>query len=258
MTREAAETILEIFTSPTAVESHVTTDASISSQARILTNDLIGRMQLLFRRAARGLSESMVGEVTHNAETGVRRSLKDVSAAVTLTGSLAATPELREITKASVVESVSLIKSIPEKYLKSVQGAVMRAITTGNGLQDLTPYLTKSIASSEASVARSRMNPAKEIERVERAAKNMALDQTRKVYNTVNKERMIAAGVGSFEWVHSGGGQKPRQKHIDMSGNIYKFDDLPVIDDITGERGIPGQLPNCRCTMAPVVDFGED
>jgi hypothetical protein len=35
-----------------------------------------------------------------------------------------------------VTENVGLIKSIPTQYLGGVQGAVMRSITTGNGMQD--------------------------------------------------------------------------------------------------------------------------
>jgi SPP1 gp7 family putative phage head morphogenesis protein len=90
----------------------------------------------------------------------------------------------------------------------------------------------------------------------------LALDQTRKAYNTINKQRMQAVGVKKFEWVHSGGGAHPRQSHIRMSGNIYSFDDLPVINEEQVERGyespqrgIPGQAINCGCTMIPIIVF---
>ena len=92
---------------------------------------------------------------------------------------------------------------------------------------------------------------------IAKGAKNVALDQTRKAYQSMNAERMRAAGVKSFEWIHSGGGQKPRPDHVAMSGNVYRYDNLPVIDKRTGERGIPGQAPNCRCTARPVLDFGD-
>jgi SPP1 gp7 family putative phage head morphogenesis protein len=91
-----------------------------------------------------------------------------------------------------------------------------------------------------------------------RRARNIALDQTRKAYNNINKGRMQAIGVQKFEWVHSGGGQKPRELHIELDGQVFSFDDLPVIDERTGERGIPGQAINCRCTMVPVIEFETD
>lgn len=227
-----------LFASPTAVASHVTIDASIASQSRILMNSLHERFTLLFARAARGLSESMVDAVQINSATGLRRSLRDIAGNVTIKTNTLTSGPVAEIVKASVAENVSLIKSIPAAYLDKVQGAVMRSITSGNGLADLQPFFEKQEGITK------------------RHARNMALDQTRKVNNSINGERMKLAGVKRFEWIHTGGGQKPRPLHVEMSGNVYSFDDLPVIDDDTGEKGIPGQLPNCRCTMRPIVDFG--
>src|SRR6185437_11563941 len=113
---------------------------------------------------------------------------------------------LNEILSAAVSENVALIKSIGSQYLGNVQKAVMRSITQGNGLADLVPALQKYKGISK------------------RHAKNLALDQTRKVYNVMNKERAQALGVKQFEWLHSGGGQRPRKDHQDMNGNIYDFD----------------------------------
>lgn len=240
MIRETEREILKLFESPVAVESHVTTDASIASQSRILMNGLMTRFEVLFSQQAKPLSERMVSEVETNSATGLKTSLTEMSGQVKLKTDMLKSGPVAEIAKASVAENVALIKSIPAEYLGKVNGAVMRSITTGNGLQDLQPFLKKQKGMTE------------------RRATLIAEDQTRKVYNSINAGRMKAVGVGKFEWIHTGGSQKPRQDHIDMSGEIYSFDDLPVIDQKTGERGIPGQVPNCRCTMRPVVDFGED
>jgi uncharacterized protein with gpF-like domain len=43
-----------------------------------------------------------------------------------------------------------------------------------------------------------------------------------------------------------------------MDGNVYSFDDPPIIDKNTGERGIPGQAINCRCFMVPVIEFEDE
>ena len=144
---------------------------------------------------------------------------------------------MKETMTASVAENVALIKSIPQKYGTDIAGAVMRSITAGNGLQDLIPALENYEGQTE------------------RRARNIALDQTRKAYNSLNKGRLQALGVKEFEWLHTGGSQKPRKDHQEMSGNIYRFDDPPVIDQRTGERGFPGQAPNCRCRILPVIRF---
>lgn len=232
--------VVRLFESPVAVESHVTTDASISSQARILTNALMSRFEVMFARYAKPYAITMVDDADASSETGVKRSLRAASDKIKLKGKIT-DGVTRDVARASIAENVLLIKSIPQKYLAAVQGAVMRSITTGNGLQDLQPFLEKQKGQTK------------------RSAKNMALDQTRKAYNSLNKARMQKLGVQSFEWIHTGGSQKPRPQHVEMSGNVYSFAELPIIDNNTGERGIPGQLPSCRCVMRPIVDlsFGE-
>ncbi len=213
-------------------------DASISSQARILTNALTSQFTELFKKKSRPLAEQMVGDTNKVAKSNLHQSLKDLSGGLTIKTDIMTGP-LRDVMKATVSENVSLIRSIPKQYMTQVEGAVMRSISQGNGLQDLIPFLEK------------------QGEITKRRAKNIALDQTRKAYNGINKGRMEALGVEEYEWLHSGGGQHPREEHIAMSGNIYRLDDPPVIDSKTGERGIPGQAINCKCRMRPVIRFNE-
>lgn len=211
-------------------------DASISSQARILVNALSAKFNALFAKHARPVAERMAINVNKASASALHASMSKLSGGMSLKTSFM-TPALQEVTKAAVTANVSLIKSIAQQYLLDVEGAVMRSITTGTGLQDLIPALQKYEGVTH------------------RRAKNIALDQTRKVYNGVNRGRMEAIGVKQFKWHHSGGSAHPREDHIAMDGNIYSFDDLPIIDEATGERGIPGQAINCRCTMSPVFQF---
>jgi SPP1 gp7 family putative phage head morphogenesis protein len=178
----------------------------------------------------------MVKEAAAASRTQLHSSLQKMSGGMSLKTSVLDTPQLLNIYKASVTSNVALIKSIPSQYMDSVNGAVMRSITTGNGLQDLVPALEQYAGITH------------------RRATNIALDQTRKAYNSINKGRMQDIGVEKFMWHHSGGGMHPREDHIQMDGNIYSFANLPVIDQNTGERGIPGQAVNCRCTMSPVFE----
>jgi SPP1 gp7 family putative phage head morphogenesis protein len=242
MTEETQQKLIKLFEGSCAEQFQeqlkIAQDDNIASQARILTNELNQRFYALFRRRSKVLSENMISGTAKVSRSNLHMSLKKLSGGLTIKTDVF-TPALKTIIKASAQENVALIKSIATQYLSNVQKTVMRSITTGNGLKTLIPALEKYAGISK------------------RHAKNMALDQTRKVYNSMNKARMEKIGVKRFEWIHSGGGQKPRQEHIEMSGNIYSFDDLPVIDKKTGERGIPGQAINCRCTMRPVIEFTE-
>lgn len=240
MLRVTQKRIEGLFTSDVAIESHVVTDASVTSRARILMNALKSEFMAQFAEFAKPIAERMVSRVSKESATNLKRSLKEISGGLAIKTDFLKSGEVGEIVKATIGQGVSLIKSIPDQYLSKVEEAVYRSIVSGNGLQDLVPFLEK-----QSSITK-------------RHARNMALDQTRKAYNGINAGRMKAAGVDKFEWIHSGGGKQPRQEHVDMSGNIYSLSNPPMIDSKTGERGIPGQLPNCRCTMRPIVSFDDE
>lgn len=214
-------------------------DASVSSQARILANKLAEKFNDLFADLAKPTAESMVSSVNKDSTIATHSSLKALSGGLTLPTTVL-TGELSEVLAATVNANVSLIKSISSQYLSGVSDAFMRSITTGNGLQDLIPYLHSH---KGITLRRARM---------------IARDQTRKTFNNISKHRMQGVGIEKYTWLHTGGSDHPRKEHQAMSGNIYRFDDPPVIDSKTGERGIPGQLINCRCKMIPVIKFDED
>ncbi len=239
MTDTVDEEVRRLFEGGTAGEFFATEDASISSQARILVNSLSKRFNGLFASKAKPYAEAMVKSADVASSTAMHSSLSKLSGGMSLK-TVPITGGLEDIYKATISSNVSLIKSIASQYLPKVEGAVMRSITTGNGLKDLLPALQQYKGQTE------------------RRATNIALDQTRKAYNGINRGRMTAIGVQKFMWHHSGGGAHPRPDHVAMDGNIYSFDDLPVVDENTGERGIPGDAINCRCTMSPVFSWSED
>lgn len=213
-------------------------DASLASQARILTNAMARRFQAFFDKLAPGLAARMTEGVSKASKSALHGSLKEMSGGLSLKTSVI-DGRVAEITRASVTENVGLIKSIPQKYFTELQGAVMRSITNGSGLQDVLAAVTKT-----GEVTKKR-------------AKLIATDQTRKLATAVNSARMQNLGVKKFEWLHSAGGKEPRPLHKNvLNGQIFELANPPVIDEKTGERGLPGQLINCRCRMVPVIEYG--
>lgn len=235
MTAQTNREIKRLYESD-AHAAHFGQDASIASQARIVTNGLTARFESLFAARAQAIAEEMANKSDAYSKTALYASLKDVSGGLSLKTDVS-NAALNNIKKAVVAENVSLIKSIPQKYLSKVTQTVLRSITNGNGLQELIPKLEEYEGQTH------------------RSAKNMALDQTRKAYNAINKERAKAVGIKKFEWIHSGGGQKSRELHIELNGQVFSFDDPPIIDEKTGERGMPGQAINCKCTFCIVVEY---
>jgi len=241
MCAETRRNIEKMFNDPAhAFDSVAMDDANSASAARILTNALLNKYMPQFAKLGKMATQRMVKRTLKNSSVTLGMSLreffKDSPKGFTLKTDMF-NGRLQEIATAAVNEGVSLIRVIPQKYIADVQGAVMRSISTGRGLKDLVPYLEKKYGENV------------------RHARNVALDQTRKAYNNINAGRMRELGVRQFEWIHSGGGQHPRQQHVQWGGKIFDLDSPPV-DERLGVPVIPGQAPNCRCVMRPIVKFG--
>ena len=238
MTKETEREIAKLYKTPEA-KAYFAADASIASQARILVNALTKKFESLFAQMSGKLAEQMVTSAEKSSAANAKQSLKDLAGGLAIDTSIKSA-DMKETIKASIAQNAQLIKSIPQEYLLKVGGDVMRSVTSGEGVKELMPKIQKYGGMTE------------------RRAKNIALDQTRKAYNSINADRMKKAGIKKFRWRHSHGGLNPRADHLDMDGNIYSFDDLPVINPRTGERGLPGQAPNCKCFMEPIIEFDDE
>lgn len=218
----------------------VAMDASFSSMAARLVRELTKRFTALFVDRAGGLAKAWAEGISRQSAVGLGQSLKDVSGGVTLKTDVIG-GAVADVVKASIKQNVALIKSIPREYFLEIEGEVMRSIQTGRGMADLQPFLEKRYGITK------------------RRAALIARDQTSKATAAINRARMQGLGVKKFKWLHSMGGKEPRPLHKNvLNGNVYSFDDPPVIDERTGEKGFPGQLINCRCRMLPVIEFKAD
>lgn len=237
MSRTTTREIEKLFKSTAAREAGLTQDASFASGAARLVRELRKRFDILFSKAAGGLAEALAHGISRQAAVGLGKSLKEVSGGVTLKTDVVS-GAVADVIKASIKQNVALIKSIPSKYFLEIEGAVMRSVQSGRGMADLQPELEKRYDITK------------------KRAALIARDQTSKATTAINRARMQGLGVKKFKWLHSQGGKEPRPLHKDvLNGNIYSLDDPPVIDERTGEKGLPGQLINCRCRMVPVIEF---
>lgn len=153
-------------------------------------------------------------------------------------------PQMTVAIKAAIAENVALIKSIPAQYLDQVAGAVTRAMTSASSIRQLADEIKSYSLMTD------------------RRAKNIALDQVRKVHAALNLRRMQDAGITHFKWMHVGGSVKPRPFHIadhpeGLNGGIFSIEDPPVIEPNTGITGFPGDLPFCRCVMQAVIELDD-
>lgn len=146
------------------------------------------------------------------------------------------TKAIRDAMNASVIENVSLIKSIPQQYLKSVEGTVMRGFTNGRDLKQISDELQKHYGVTK------------------RRAAFIARDQSNKLTATVTQARRIELGLFKAVWIHSAGGKVPRASHVKAGKDRLEFDvrEGALID---GAYIQPGYLPNCRCVSRTVLPY---
>lgn len=146
------------------------------------------------------------------------------------------TREMRDVADATVQENVSLIRSIASKYHSDVEGLVMRSVTTGRDLKQLTDDLEDRFGVTR------------------RRAAHIALDQNNKATSAFVRVRQVDLGLKA-KWLHSHGGKEPRKTHLANSGKVYDpakgwFDPDPRV-----RRHIwPGELINCRCVSVSIVE----
>lgn len=229
--------IERLFRGPDARAAGLAMDASFSSAAARLVRDLQKRFTGLFVDRAGGLADAWANGISRQAAVGLGQSLKDASGGVTLRTDVVG-GAVADVVKASIKQNVALIKSIPDQYFLEIEGEVMRSIQSGRGLADLQPALEARYGITK------------------RRAAFIARDQTAKATTAINQARMQGLGVKKFKWLHSGGGKDPRPLHEHtLNGKVFSFDDPPVIDERTGQKGLPGVLPSCRCRMVPVIEF---
>ncbi|MDM4091604.1 phage head morphogenesis protein [Klebsiella oxytoca] len=241
MRADVLQQITTLFKNTDSPVMDATLDASIVNAAAGLLRRLRRTWQGLFDEMTDGATKWMIERVTGSAGTAVKRSLEEIGEGVSLNLNMQSAA-VKEVIRAGSYEAANLIKRVPGRYLDDIGDEVMRSISAGQGLADLQPALDSYGV------------------KVRNWTRNVALDQTRKVYNSVTREGFKSAGIRRWEWVHSGGSNDPREYHLmdapaGLNGGIFSFDDPPIIDKRTGERGFPGQLPYCRCTLRPVVDF---
>lgn len=222
-----------------AESSILASDASLASQARILFNWLGKKYSKLFASHATSMTERMIDGASMASKRALGESLKKISGGITIK-----VPEmpagLQERITAATAENVGLIKSIQQQYHERISQLVLRSASTGGtGAEQIYEQIKHYDGLTE------------------KRAKLIAVDQTRKITTAMNVERAKSVGMKRWEWVHSGGGADPRRLHVQYDGQIFDYDNPPVIDERTGERGFPGQLINCRCTMAPVLELGD-
>jgi SPP1 gp7 family putative phage head morphogenesis protein len=183
-----------------------------------------------FDEAAQELAKYFAQDVSSRSDATLRRILKDAGISV----EWKMTRAMRDILHATVAENVSLIKSIPQRYLASVESIVMRGVQTGRDLEQIAKDLQEQHGVTK------------------RRAALIARDQSNKATASLTRARQLEIGLTEAVWVHSKAGKTFRHSHVEMDGKRYDIRQ-GMWDEDEGEWVLPGQLIGCRCFARSVI-----
>lgn len=210
----------------------VAMDALPSKELAKRLREVGSRWITRFDEMAEKIASKFVESGKKTTDNSMQQAFKDAGWTV----QFKPTKAIRDAMNASVVENVSLIKSLPSQYLKNVEGTIMRGYTAGRDLKQISDELQKHYGVTK------------------RRAAFIASDQANKLNATVTQARRIELGLFKAYWVHSRGGKTPRPDHVKAGADKLEFD-VRQGAWISGEYIQPGYLPRCRCVSRTILPF---
>jgi uncharacterized protein with gpF-like domain len=180
---------------------------------------------LRFDKLSLDLSKKFADKNFRATQQSMRTAFKEAGFTIAFKPSKASIEAYRSV----VAENVSLIKSIPQRYLTNVESAVWNSVNKGGDMATLSRKLMTTYGST-----------------AKRAAL-IARDQNNKAKAIIEKARRLELGIKTAIWQHSHAGKEPRPSHVTMNGKEFDIE-KGMWDKDEGEFIQPGELINCRCT----------
>lgn len=146
---------------------------------------------------------------------------------------------LEPIVKANIAKNATLIKSIPEEFVKNIESIIYSGVTTGATYKSIEEQIkgTEGIRSVFG--------------KLDDRIKLIARNEVSSINGQINKTRMQNIGVTKFEWV-TAGDERVRDSHARLDGQVFDWNNPPTNE--RGEKIIPGQDFNCRCQSIAVIE----
>ena len=212
-----------------ALDAHAMDDDPVVS-LRTLLRHLGLRWQRRFDRMSKDIAEDFATRAQSDFDFAFRKRLREAG----FTVQFRPTERMVSAYRATVAENVSLIKSVPQQFLKDVEGAVWRSALKGGAAYELSTEIRAKYGVAA------------------RRAAFIASDQSAKARTTFEQSRRTELGITHAVWRHSHAGKTPRPTHVQMDGK--KFEIAKGMWDPAEQAFIqPGYLPRCRCTSRAVI-----
>ena len=126
------------------------------------------------------------------------------------------------------------IKNWTGENITRMRSVVGQMAVEGRSRQDVADYIMKEFGISQ------------------RHAIFLAKNETAIATTSYLQAKYKEEGFVFFRW-HTNIDGRERPLHKQLNGKIFRFDNPPIIDERTGQTGLPGETYNCRCTLSPIA-----
>lgn len=150
-------------------------------------------------------------------------------------------PELSEAQKQEIAQAYTenvrgyVIKDFGDERIPEMRRKVQDIV-----LQGYRPDKVQELLEKEYGIA-------------SRKAKFLAQNETSIMLAEYKKSTYKEMGFNKFIWKTITDGRE-RELHKQLNNTTWSYDDPPIIDERTGQRGLPGETYNCRCEAIPFFD----
>lgn len=175
--------------------------------------------------------DTQVEQIVTNLDSQLKASLKDINIIP---------PKMTDYQKAEIAKNYTYnlnyyIQKWTDSEITTMRRDIQEFVMGGYRAKSLEEFFLKR----------------KEIS--ERKAAFLARQETKLLVAEYRKNRFKQAGVSRYRWSTVIDGRE-RELHRELNGRIFSWDEPPIIDARTGERGNPAEAYNCRCQAIPVID----
>lgn len=148
------------------------------------------------------------------------------------------TPKLDDFTSNEIAKNYTnnldfWIKNWTEEQIIKMREVVGQMSIDGQSVKTIEDYLIKEFGVAQ------------------RKARSLARNESAIASTSYLVAKYKAEGFTTFKW-HTNIDGRERPLHKELNGQIFRFDNPPIIDERTGERGLPSQTYNCRCSFSPI------
>jgi SPP1 gp7 family putative phage head morphogenesis protein len=211
-----------------------TPELAMDKSPAAILNEAMGKLsrkwQAEFNRLGPKLAKHFATKTAKRSDASLKAALRKSGLTITFR----MTRAMNDALQAVIAENVGLIKSIASEHLTDVQGILMRSVSRGGDLGQMSKELQKRYGLTK------------------KRAALIARDQNSKVNSVIVRVRQQEAGITTAIWMHSTAGKHPRPTHVANNGKPYAIAE-GWYDPAEGKKIWPGEAINCRCFSRAVI-----